>query len=679
MRTLSLRTEALSEAMVRASRLGCVLDAAWERLEMQMTTSRSVTAASIDQVIDELLVRELARIITEHEQGLARTREEADAALARMMAERAALREEARRRDYERAKSIAVEVSASLGYAMSAEATVRQTLYAQTFNALRKVNDAELAVETGSTVDDAASEANIPPTAVSGARQAVRGQRITVAQAFDAAVAHEPSSDNRHHILSAKRVALAFWGDAPISTIGRDEFIGLLLFARRLPVDHGRRHGKNAHAKQGLEIGKHDEIARADRHDAELRAGLEAMNLPVREREARLQAGLTPRLNEKTIKKIHSFVRRAFKAARVHLDYAGAELPTVLEEFRARGKAAAEREYAAGADIVQRKRQRSSWSDERLQTLFNSPLYRGHTPKRRHQPGVHLTRDAIYWTPLIAAATGMRPEEILQRLKSDVVKRNGVHAFHVRQGPGTRVKTPAGERYVPVPDVLLRLGFIEWVNDKRREPGLFLFDEIEVAEASTRLSGIFGGRFTSIRKALDIADESEDFYALRRTFNSRLTAQDVKPGDCAALLGHKQKDITNIHYTDRELPRLKTLMDRIDYRFEIAPTSRFGFPVLVACRLDEREKVDILIDHYDDGNPRLISVRIAGASLTIGVAPLASWPCFSNACPPDGAMEPEAAAEALIKTLGDRAPRFREPNDAATWEQLMSHALVEDW
>jgi hypothetical protein len=226
--------------------------------------------------------------------------------------------------------------------------------------------------------------------------------------------------------------------------------------------------------------------------------------------------------------------------------------------------------------------------------------------------------------------------------------------------------------------VLLRLGFPAWVNEKRREEGLFLFDDIEPGAASDRLSSIFGGRFASIRKGLGIFDDSEDFYALRRTFNSRLAARGVKDSDCAALLGHKQRDITNLHYTDRELGRLRVLVDAVDYHFEIEPTSAWGFPVLKACRLDEREKVAVAIERQEDGNPARVSIAVGGRPFVVDIAPVASWPCFGQVVAPDGALSPEAAATALMTTLGDRAPKFADADDAVCWEQLMSYALAEE-
>ena len=128
------------------------------------------------------------------------------------------------------------------------------------------------------------------------------------------------------------------------------------------------------------------------------------------------------------------------------------------------------------------------------------------------------------------ATAGLRPEEALQLGKKDVVRRNAVLALHVHDS-----KTESSERYIPVPEVLLRLGFGDWVNEQRGLPGLLLFPEVADIETQSRMSEIFGGRFTSIRKGLKIADDAEDFYALRRTCNSRLTAAGVPHPDCQGL------------------------------------------------------------------------------------------------------------------------------------------------
>ena len=88
----------------------------------------------------------------------------------------------------------------------------------------------------------------------------------------------------------------------------------------------------------------------------------------------------------------------------------------------------------------------------------------------------------------------LRPEEALRLAKPDVVRRNGILAFHIHDS-----KTESSERFVPVPVILLRLGFAEWINGIRELPGRFLFPEVAAVATQARLSEIFGGRFTQNR------------------------------------------------------------------------------------------------------------------------------------------------------------------------------------
>lgn len=170
-------------------------------------------------------------------------------------------------------------------------------------------------------------------------------------------------------------MALDFWGNVPLSSLTEADFVDLLLFMRRLPVKHGRKHGNNRYV-QGRPI--HDkrlEVEMADAEDAELRASVERLDLPEREKAAILREKLIPRLNPKTLKKHHAFVRAVFIAAKDHLDFAGAVVPVVFSTFQAKAKVQAEREMADGCALAQRRRRRISWSDERLTKLFTSPIY----------------------------------------------------------------------------------------------------------------------------------------------------------------------------------------------------------------------------------------------------------------------------------------------------------------
>lgn len=670
---LSLRTASLAEAAARSLQLLPALETVWGWVDVNMMSERPMPVAAIEQVVNEVLIRELARIIHQAEGSLSRTREEAHAILERMDETRAELKDEAARRDFARAKAPAADAAAALGYHASSDAEVRQRLYARSFGAIRQVAAFEQLLEEGDTVEESAAGASISPQIVSEARLRMTGRGVTVETAFDASIdrKYSDSRDNQNHARAAKRMALDFWGNVPLSSLAEADFVNLLLFARRLPVNHGRNHGNNRYVQGRPMLNKRLEVELADAGDAELRASVERLDLPEREKGAILREKLIPRLNMKTLKKHHSFVRAAFLAAKDHLDFTGAVMPAVFSTFRAKAKVAAEAEMADGRPLAQRQRRRSSWSDERLMTLFGSPIYSGCRPKRRYVAGDSLIRDAIYWCPLMVATAGLRPEEALQLAKKDIVRRNSILAFHIHDS-----KTESSERYVPIPEILLRLGFAEWVNAQRALPGIFLFPEVADLETQSRLSEIFGGRFTSIRKGLEITDAAEDFYALRRTCNSRLTAAGVPHPDCQALLGHKHGDITNLHYTDRRLKELKQLIDRVNYHLDVAVSPAYGFPVIVACRLDERPRVwvEMVLDAH--GYARRVSWSVGDEQVSVLIAPMRSWPGYRPTPEPEdvGAVSAPEAAGCIAARLGDREPKFRSDDALMAWEYLMSLA-----
>lgn len=471
-----------------------------------MMSERPLPASAIEQVVNEVLIRELTRIILETEGSLARSREEAEAILARAEAEGTELKDEAARRDYTRAKEPAAEALQALGFHPSPEPDTRQRLYARTFAAIRQINKFERRLEEGDSVEESADRAVIPEKVVTEARLRATGRGVTVERAFDASIdiRYAGSKDNQNHARAAKRVALDIWGNVPLSSLTEDDFVGLLLVMRCLPVEHGRFHGNNRYVQGRPLLNKRLEIEMADAADAELRANVERLDISDREKQALIRDGLVPRLSIKTLKKHHAFIRGAFAAAKDHLGYGGSMMPVVFSTFLAKAKVAAEREASEGRSLSQRRRRRLSWSDERLSKLFTSPIYTGCRPKRRHMKGETIIRDAIYWCPLIVATAGLRPEEALQLAKKDIVRRNNVLAFHIHDS-----KTESSERFVPIPAILLQLGFAEWVNEQRELPGPYLFPEVAEVETQSRLSEIF-------RRALHVGQERSRHRGRRR-------------------------------------------------------------------------------------------------------------------------------------------------------------------
>ena len=193
-------------------------------------------------------------------------------------------------------------------------------------------------------------------------------------------------------------------------------------------------------------------------------------------------------------------------------------------------RTAAEAEAAAGGIekkvAAVRQANRSAWSDERIAKLLNSTVYRGcFSQHRRWRPGPLIVRDHMYWAPLICLLCGMRPEEVLRLLKSDVFERDGILCFRVEQRPESGTKTESSERVVPLPETLLRLGFREWWHDSFYRPGPLLFPEATTSRRDGKASDNYGKRRKTLWAHLGITDWNEDGYALRHTFLTALNSQ----------------------------------------------------------------------------------------------------------------------------------------------------------
>lgn len=84
---------------------------------------------------------------------------------------------------------------------------------------------------------------------------------------------------------------------------------------------------------------------------------------------------------------------------------------------------------------------------EELSRIFNPAVYR----KKMVMPD-------CYWGPLIALYTGARAEEIASLGRDDVYQLLGIWVFHIRGG-----KTVNAQRIVPVHNVLIELGWLQYI------------------------------------------------------------------------------------------------------------------------------------------------------------------------------------------------------------------------
>jgi integrase len=181
---------------------------------------------------------------------------------------------------------------------------------------------------------------------------------------------------------------------------------------------------------------------------------------------------------------------------------------------------------------------RRPWEPEELKVLFSSPIYlQGARPKGGKG-------EAAYWMPLLALYSGARLNELAPMCADDVKADNssGVRFMTVieDEDAGRSVKTENSVRPFPIHPELVRIGFLEFVNQRRiaSGPSARLFQQL------TRGSkGGFGEAFSKWfgrykKRSLGIDNKNSVFHSFRHGFKDALRAAGVNEDVNDALTGH---------------------------------------------------------------------------------------------------------------------------------------------
>ncbi|MEY8837453.1 tyrosine-type recombinase/integrase [Cribrihabitans sp. XS_ASV171] len=299
--------------------------------------------------------------------------------------------------------------------------------------------------------------------------------------------------------------------------------------------------------------------------------------------------------------------------------------------------------------------------------FLTCPIFTGCLSEhRRWKRGRLIIRDATYWAPLIVLTLGSRIEEILLLKRADVRFRNGTYCLAIGSGPEAPGKTEDSKRVVPIPQLLLDLGFVEWFQALPESHGVLLFPEATRRTTTGDVTSAFGKHLRRILDRLGLGDFDEDFYALRKTFLSMLRQAKVNDGQRQAIAGHKHGSILNIHYTAHNTRDLKAAVDKADFKLEIGRIPRFGFPVIKRCDLAAREKLDVEVTINDAG---------AAASIRI-LSPGAAMPVFEFVERESTSMEERiTVGNNLKKIFADRSINLpKNPSKRAALEYLQALA-----
>ena len=187
---------------------------------------------------------------------------------------------------------------------------------------------------------------------------------------------------------------------------------------------------------------------------------------------------------------------------------------------------------------------------EELNRLFRAPLYTGckNDEKGYAISGPKRPRRGRFWVALLSLFHSLRLNEAARFTQEDVKEREGIHYLAIREERedgskcDKRLKTKQSRRDVPIHPELVRIGFLDFVADRRkdhRSPRLF-------PELSPGKTGYFSNPFSKwfarfLETALGCSRDAT-FYSFRHQFRDATRATRLSVESVARLAGRESGD-----------------------------------------------------------------------------------------------------------------------------------------
>ena len=566
-------------------------------------------------LIQDLVRRAVTRMLDRQESDAPET--DSASHLAQLQSERAKIIAAQRNRDWALSAQLAASVAPQNG--LSAEDIMQPAVARQVLAVMRQLLEIEDRVEADFEDPLHAGRELLQQHGIAPSRDALSSP-LLLSEAIEKACEEAPDEVEKK-IRVVGKVALAYFGDISVASLTLEKSFELLHLLWMLPKGWGKSHGRNRYQKTGNTFDPVGEMQQADIYDAELVASVLAdENMSIPDKRRKLVNELTPRLTDNYLVVQRDMFQRIVKAAlgarRVGRDIDDEDriVPSHRQlKSRLRKWHKAQRTPCGLPTRVSRPKRRRSWSLESIARLMNSPIYAGtSSEKQRWRKATAsrrvIPRDSIYWVPLFMICMGLRPEEILQLGVTDVVRRDGLLCLLIGEQEDTSVKNDPSRRILPVPQLLLDLGFREWIVAKMARKDEWAFPEVQPDSSHGRRSQIFGDRLRSVLKKLNLDSEHEDIYAMRRTLSSKLLQARIETGTRQRILGHLEGTTVDRHYSDHGMAELKTILDSVDYGIKVGKERRFAFPIITGCStpLTTSLDVEIALSNRSD----LVAIRL---------------------------------------------------------------------
>lgn len=169
-----------------------------------------------------------------------------------------------------------------------------------------------------------------------------------------------------------------------------------------------------------------------------------------------------------------------------------------------------------------------------------------------------------YWLPLLALFTGARLEEMAQLFVTDIREQEGIHFLNIAEiEEGQSVKNLDSIRRIPIPPVLIKLGFLDLVKQRNKVGAKMLFDLKPYRGVYSHSFSKWYGRH--VRQKVGISDQRKVFHSYRHSFKDAGRECGIETSLVDALQGHTDRSVSGSYGSGYSLKALDKAMRRIRY------------------------------------------------------------------------------------------------------------------
>jgi len=180
-----------------------------------------------------------------------------------------------------------------------------------------------------------------------------------------------------------------------------------------------------------------------------------------------------------------------------------------------------------------------------------------------------------FWVCMVALFTGARQNAAFTLQYDDVAIQEGLNCIHfIENHPIKELKNDASERFVPIHEQLLDLGFLDYIKRKRSKSKAkgtdFIFSKCQTKNGTYNPKP-FTREFPEFLKNIGVkskvGQDKHDFHSFRKNANQAMRKAIVDKSFVNDVIGWTGENIAEQAYCNHNLAQIKEQLDKFEYDF----------------------------------------------------------------------------------------------------------------